>query len=235
MSARIHRRRGVLPRRARAVLMLLGLLACAPEPEPAPAPTASPSAAAFPESRGGRELIGTTAQPFSPDLRWFSQPAGQPIESLEDLRGKVVLVRFWTDECPFCEASAPGLMRLHERFADDGLVVIGVFHPKPRGERVDLEALTRRAAQLDLEIPIAIDRHWSTLDSWWLRRGEGARRATSTSFLIDAEGRVRWIHPGPEFHPEGPPDHDQCRRDFADAQRAVELLLAERDASPAPT
>lgn len=218
----------------------LVLTACTPEPEPprtrtAPrvAPAAAPTSTvtSFPASRGGQELIGSRAQPFSPDLRWLSQP----IESLESLRGKVVLVRFWTDECPFCEASAPGLMRLHERYADEGLVVIGVFHPKPRGEPIDMQALTSRAAQLELEVPIAIDRHWSTLDSWWLRRGEGARRATSTSFLIDAEGRVRWIHPGPEFHPDGPGDHDQCRQDFADAQRAVELLLAERDASALPT
>jgi len=187
------------------------------------------NAAEFPVSRGGQELVGSRAQPLSPDLRWLSHP----IESLESLRGEVVLVRFWTDACPFCEASAPGLMRLHERYADEGLVVIGVFHPKPRGELIDIDALTRRAAELGLSIPIAIDRHWSTLDSWWLRRGQGPRRATSTSFLIDAEGRVRWIHPGPEFHPDGPADHDLCRRDFADAERAVELLLAER-ARPRP-
>ena len=213
-------------------LVLLG--SCGPEAETktraSTSTSASTDAASFPASRGGQELLGSRVAPLSPDLRWLSQP----IESLESLRGKVVLVRFWTDQCPFCEASAPGLMRLHERYADEGLVVIGVFHPKPRGERIDMDALTRRAAQLELDIPIAIDRHWSTLDSWWLRSGEGARRATSTSFLLDAQGRVRWIHPGPEFHPEGPPDHDQCRQDFADAQRAVELLLAERDAAPRP-
>ena len=225
---------------AQGVRALLGsslflFAACTPVPEAAPAeaaPAAAPASAAavsageaeFPSSRGGQELVGTLAQPFSPDLRWLNQP----IESLEALRGKVVLVRFWTDECPFCEASAPGLMRLHERYADEGLVVIGVFHPKPRGEQIDMEALTSRAAQLELGVPIAIDRHWSTLDNWWLRRGQGGRRATSTSFLIDAEGRVRWVHPGPEFHPDGPADHDQCRQDFADAERAVQQLLAER-------
>lgn len=194
-----------------------------PEAREAEAREAEPSEESFPASRGGQELVGTLAQPFSPDLRWLNQG----IESLEALRGKVVLIRFWTDECPFCEASAPGLIQLHERYADAGLVVIGVFHPKPRGELIDMDALSARAAQLELSFPVAIDRHWSTLDTWWLRSGEGARRATSTSFLIDAEGRIRWIHPGPEFHPEGPADHEQCRQDFAHAQRAIEMLLAE--------
>ena len=209
------------------------LVACGPtkdevqrgqSPAPAGRQTAESGPEQVPLSRGGRELVGTLARPFSPDLSWLHQP----LESLEALRGKVVLVRFWTDACPFCEASAPGLTRLHERYADEGLVVIGVFHPKPRGELIDIDALTRRAAQLELSFPIAIDRHWSTLDDWWLRSGESQRTATSTSFLIDAEGRVRWVHPGPEFHPDGPADHAQCREDFEHAQHAIELLLAER-------
>ena len=75
---------------------------------------------------------------------------------------------------------------------------------------------------------IASDDNWETLDRWWLNNGERGRAATSVSFLLDAEGTVRWIHPGPEFHPDGPADHEQCREDFGDAVQAIEKLLAER-------
>lgn len=192
-----------------------------PELEPEPA-----SVESFPGSRAGGELVGTLAQPFSDDLTWLSQP----VASLEALRGQVVLVRFWTNTCPFCEASAPGLEQLHERYASEGLTVIGVYHPKPRGQEIAREALVERVAQLGMGFPIAIDSDWSMLERWWLRSGSEGRAATSVSFLIDAAGRIRWIHPGPEFHPDGPEDHEQCREDFEDARRAIEQLLAEREA-----
>lgn len=179
--------------------------------------------AAFPISREGAHLVGTPAPPFASDLEWLNT---EPL-TVENLRGKVVLVRFWTDTCPFCEASAPGLSRLHERYGSEGLVVVGMFHPKPRGSLRDMGAIAARAETLGMDFPIASDNHWDTLERWWLSTGEHA--ATSVSFLIDGQGTIRWIHPGPEFHPEGPPDHERCRRDYADAVRAIESLLAERD------
>ncbi len=175
-------------------------------------------------SRGGQELIGTAAPPFAEDLRWIH---GEPTD-LEALRGKVVLVRFWTDTCPFCQASAPALSQLHEAYGDQGLVVIGMHHPKPRGSEAELEGIRARAAELGMEFSIASDEHWDTLERWWLDAGEGRRKATSVSFLIDAQGTIRWIHPGPEFHPDGPADHEQCREDYADAVATIEALLRER-------
>ena len=181
------------------------------------------SASDVPASRGGGDLVGTPALPFAPDLTWLNSP---PLR-VEELRGKVVLVRFWTDTCPFCEASAPGLSRLHERYGPEGLVVVGMFHPKPRGSARNLDAIESRAKTLGMHFPIASDSRWDTLERWWLASGD--RAATSVSFLIDASGVIRWIHPGPEFHPDGPADHQQCRDDYNDAVRAIETLLAERD------
>lgn len=184
-------------------------------------------AATFPRSRGGEELVGTHAMPLASDLQWLG---GDPL-TLDELRGKVLLVRFWTDTCPFCEASAPGLTRLHERYGPEGLVVLGLFHPKPRGAVRDMEAVHARARELGMTFPIANDARWDTLERWWLSSGFGDRAATSVSFLIDARGVIRWIHPGPEFHPDGPQDHEQCRSDYKDAVRAIELLLAESKAA----
>ena len=162
-------------------------------------------------------------------MKWLS---GEAL-TLEDLRGKVVLVRFWTDTCPFCQASAPGLAKLHERYGPEGLVVIGLFHPKPRGSVREMEAVRTRARELGMTFPIASDTRWDTLERWWLSSGKGDRAATSASLLLDAEGIIRWVHPGPELHPDGPcvVDANPCRQDYADAVAAIEALLAERGPS----
>jgi peroxiredoxin len=170
--------------------------------------------------------VGTPALAFADDLDWIQGES----RSLAELRGRVVLVRFWTDTCPFCAASAPALEALHDRFSDRGLSVIGLFHPKPRGSVTDLAAIRARAEALGMTFSIASDARWETLERWWLKSGSpGAseRDATSVSFLIDRRGVIRWVHPGPEFHPDGPEDHQQCRDDFADAERAIALLLDE--------
>lgn len=210
-------------RRVASAALVSCLVGCPNEPTEATSTSAKPHAAGVPDSRAGQELVGSPALPFSSSLAWLNS---EPL-SLDQLRGKIVLVRFWTDTCPFCEASAPGLTELHERFGARGLVVVGLFHPKPRGSVRDTESVKARARELDMGFPIATDAHWDTLERWWLSTGD--RAATSVSFLIDAEGTVRWIHPGPEFHPGGPPDHEQCRHDYEDAVAAIEALLAERD------
>ena len=73
----------------------------------------------------GNDRIGVAAPPFQFDGWLNSEPL-----SLQDLRGRVVLVRWWTDTCPFCASSAPALRQLHEQYSAKGLTVIGVFHPK---------------------------------------------------------------------------------------------------------
>ena len=62
--------------------------------------------------------------------------------TLSELRGKVVLVRFFTDaDCPHCLATAPSLNEFHRAFAARGLVVIGMYTPKPEPRRVSPEAV----------------------------------------------------------------------------------------------
>ncbi|MCA9718790.1 MAG: TlpA family protein disulfide reductase [Myxococcales bacterium] len=207
-------------------LFVLALAACGAETGEAPPADAATDEASgeLPASRAGGELVGVAAQPFARDLQWIN---GEP-RTLESLRGRVVFVRFWTDTCPYCQASAPGIQQLHERYGGEGLVVLGLYHPKPRGAEVDVDAVQRRARELGMEFSIASDPRWDTLDRWWLRAGAAQRRATSVSFILDRAGVVRWIHPGPELHPGGPPDHEQCRADFADAERVIQALLAEQ-------
>src|SRR5438105_5046912 len=78
---------------------------------------------------------------------------------------------------------------------------------------------SRVAAEYGFTFPVGLDEHWRTIDSWWLDSGE--RAATSATLLVDRRGIIRWVHPGPEYHPGGPADHERCRSDFADLRAAA--------------
>jgi peroxiredoxin len=140
------------------------------------------------------------------------------------LRGKVVLLRWWTDGCPFCEATAPALRKLNSTFQSKGLEVIGVYHPKP-AKKGDLQKVRQAVLEKQFSFPVAVDWDWSALRRWWLFQD---RRFTSVSFLVDRQGRIRYIQPGGEYHEGeqgGMPTHASCQRDFAVIRKTVEQLL----------
>lgn len=157
----------------------------------------------------GEELIGTAA-PGWDAVEWVNS---KPL-ALEQLRGKVVLVRWWTGpECPYCAASAPNLNALHDAYQGKGVVVIGFYHhksPTPLTRR-HVEQLLRRYR---FRFPVAIDPEWRTLKRWWLDGHE--HRWTSVSFLVDQEGSIRYIHPGGSYTDE----------DVATLTSLIEGLLA---------
>jgi peroxiredoxin len=145
----------------------------------------------------GEELLGQPASEWEV-THWIHSP---PLR-LADLRGKVVLVRWWTaPDCPFCSASAPTLNDLDRRFRDRGLVVVGFYHHKDDAP-LDPAAVERYAKRFGFRFPLAIDADWKTLRRWWLDSGD--REWTSVSFLIDARGIVRSIHPGGQYAPGEP-------------------------------
>lgn len=141
-----------------------------------------------------------------------------------EIAGHVTLVRWWTDACPFCETSLPALESLRTRYAARGLAAVAVFHPKPPHAVSDAEVLAA-AERLGWHGNVRVDEDWSVLDRNW--RAGHERAATSVTFLLDAHGVVRWVHPGPELHPSGDPAHAACAADFARLERALSALLDE--------
>jgi peroxiredoxin len=137
----------------------------------------------------GSELIGTPAPEFK-NLDWVK--GTEPL-TIQKLKGKVVLIRFWLGDCQFCEGSAQALNSLYGKYHDRGLTVIGIHHPKSPDAKKE-EFVVRNVRKLGFEFPIAIDNSWSTIDRYWL--GKRKRSYTSASFLVDRYGLVRWIHPG---------------------------------------
>src|SRR5687768_7094242 len=100
-------------------ILSVALVALAP-PLPAGAPVDDPDS--------GAEMIGQPA-PGWRVTRWVRGTE----RSLQDMRGKVVLIRWWTDGCRFCRSTLPEIERLRRQHPKD-LVVLGVYHPKPPRE-----------------------------------------------------------------------------------------------------
>ena len=159
-----------------------------------------------------QQLIGTKADEWTVS-DWINS---NPLQ-LSDLRGKVVLVRWWTGPgCPFCAASADALNEWHAEYQKDGLVVIGFYHHKSRSplKTQFVEDLVRK---LGFKFPVAIDRDWTTLKQWWLARVPEAK-FTSISFLIDDKGRVQYIHAGGQYV-KGDQDYSKLKFEIENALR----------------
>lgn len=180
-----------------------------------PAPTASTSAAApksdsssnqpaassvtsSAESQADDSLTGVLDEPAKPWTvsQWFNS---SPL-TLDGLRGKVVLVRWFTDpSCPFCTGTAPTLRALDEKYRAKGLAVIGMYHHKTDAP-LDPENVDGWIKQYGYKFPVAIDKDWSTLNRWWLD-GHPQRGWTSVSFLLDKTGVIRRVHLGGKIAP----------------------------------
>jgi hypothetical protein len=163
----------------------------------------------------GAELIGRDVRALLP-TRFVGADAGYT--------GQATLVRWWTDNCPFCERSLPAVEGLRTRHAPRGLRTVAIYHPKPP-RAVDDAFVKSAAERLGYHGAIAVDERWDALNRIWLETG--SREATSVSFLLDATGRIRWVHPGPDLHPSGDPAFAGPNADYARMDAAIAKLLAE--------
>jgi thiol-disulfide isomerase/thioredoxin len=173
----------------------------------------------------GNDRIGMAAPAFEFDGWLNSKPL-----TVEDLRGSVVLIRWWTDTCPLCASTSPTLREFHQQYAAKGLKVIGVFHPKfGRDKPIDVERVRQAVVSRQYLFPVAIDWNWRTLNEWWLNsRPEGVRAPTSVTFILDRKGVVRFVHPGMEYHDGAPSEeHAACENDFHVIRATIERLLSE--------
>lgn len=167
----------------------------------------------------GKELIGTPAPQWQ-GLTWINSPA----LTVADLRGKVILVRFWSTECSMCANTAPALNLLHTLYGRDGLAIVGIHHPKSPAGR-NIFHVRETARRLGFKFPIAQDAKWTTVKMFWLH-GKN-RTYTSAAFLIDRRGKIRWLHGGGEFHQSPDKKHAQCNAAYSSLEKTIRELLAE--------
>ena len=147
------------------------------------------------------------APDFTGNQRWFNTGGGRPL-SLAGLKGRVVLVDFWTYTCINCIRTFPALKKLDGAYRDAGLTIVGVHTPEFAFER-KASNVASAIEQNELRYPVAQDNDYATWNAW-------GNQYWPAKYLIDAEGRVRYTHFG-----EG---------GYAETEAAVRALLAESGA-----
>ena len=169
----------------------------------------------------------STAQPapeFPAGLDWLN--VARPL-SLAELRGKVVLLDFWTYGCVNCMHVIPDLKRLEEQYPDE-FVVIGVHSAKFENE-AETENIRSVIARYDLEHPVVNDRDFVVWRTWGVQ-------AWPTLVLIDPDGNIVGGHSGEGIYPIFQPVIDSLVEEFDRRGRIDRTpldLVLEKDALPA--
>ena len=169
---------------------------------------------------------GEIAAPEIPNgLEWFN--VERPLSLLSDLRGKIVILDFWTQGCINCLHVIPDLHRLENEYPNS-LVVIGVHWAKFDHERTN-RAVDQAVRRLEVQHPVVND------DFEYLRRAYRVR-AWPTLVLIDPLGRVVGSHAGEGIYPLFQPVIDRMSREYGTAGlidvRPLEVIAKEEPSTP---
>lgn len=128
------------------------------------------------------------AQGAMPSLAGAVQWINSPALTNESLKGKVVLVDFWTFDCINCKHTLPYVKDWAKKYQKDGLVVIGVHTPEYGFERI-IDNVKDKVKEYGITYPVAIDNNyaiWRNFDNqYW-----------PAHYIIDAKGQVRYSHFG---------------------------------------
>lgn len=138
-----------------------------------------------------RQTMGgiLNVQPYkAPEFKGIESWINSQPLTMQQLRGKVVLVDFWTYSCINCIRTQPYLKQWHERYKDHGLVIVGVHAPEFSFERLRPN-VEQAAKEAGLTYPIALDNTFQTWKAY-------DNRYWPASYLVDREGNVRRTHFG---------------------------------------
>lgn len=127
---------------------------------------------------------GTPAPEIIPGGAWFNS---DPL-TLADLKGKVVLIDFWTYSCINCQRTFPYLRTWWEKYEDDGLVIIGVHSPEFEFEK-NPDNVQQAIEDFDLRYPIVQDNEFATWRAY-------NNRFWPAKYIIDKNGNIRYTHFG---------------------------------------
>lgn len=151
---------------------------------------------------GGGEEVKAPVAPEIGDGTWINS---DPL-TLKSLRGRVVIIDFWTFGCYNCRNTLPAVKSWDARYRDKGLTIIGVHTPELDVER-NIDVVRREIAKLDIRYPVVTDNDNATWNAYKVE-------AWPTWFVIDKQGRVRWMHVG-----EGA---------YQETEELIKKLLAEK-------
>jgi cytochrome c biogenesis protein CcdA/thiol-disulfide isomerase/thioredoxin len=144
------------------------------------------------------------APEFTETEDWFNTPGDRPL-TLASLRGRVVLIDFWTYTCINCIRTLPYLKAWDAAYRKDGLTIVGVESPEFAFEK-EASNVEDAIGQFGLRYPVVQDNNLGTWDAY-------GNEAWPADYLIDAHGQVRY-----EAFGEG---------DYEQTETAIRALLAE--------
>ena len=154
---------------------------------------------------GGHRSSALPIEGMLPSLNgavlWLNSPPLTP----EALRGKVVLIDFWTYSCINCLRALPYVRAWAEKYRNEGLVVIGVHAPEFAFEK-NLDNVRRATRELKVDYPVAVDNNYAIWRAF-------QNQYWPAHYFIDAKGRIRHHHFG-----EG---------EYAQSEAVIQQLLAE--------
>lgn len=160
--------------------------------------------AAVPNDAGGDGVRDAKDAPQAPEFAAGTWINSEPLK-LADLRGRVVVVDFWTFACDNCRNTLPALKRFNDAYAAQGLTLVGVHAPELYFER-EIANVRREVSSLGIHYAVVTDNNYTTWSAYKVE-------AWPTIFILDKRGRVRYKHVG-----EG---------DYDGQERAIKTLLAE--------
>jgi thiol-disulfide isomerase/thioredoxin len=134
-------------------------------------------------------------------VAWVNSPPLTP----QELKGKVVVVDFWTYSCINCLRAIPYVRAWAEKYKDEGLVVIGVHTPEFAFEK-NIDNVKKAVADLRIRFPVAIDNNYAIWQAF-------SNNYWPADYFIDAQGRRR--------------DHAFGEGDYAASEHVIQQLLAE--------
>ena len=149
----------------------------------------------------------------APEFKGITSYINSNETKLSDLKGKVVLVDFWTYSCINCIRTLPYLVDWNEKYFDKGLVIVGIHAPEFEFEK-NIDNVKQAVTRFGIKYPVLLDNDHGTWDafqnSYWPRK-----------YLVDSEGFIRYDHIG-----EG---------GYVETEKAIRDLLAERSSQQAIT
>ena len=220
----------VLPRTARSLLALGAAAAIAAfaaacgdsGAEPTPdAPIAAPESAGpvLPATPSGR--VGGARGDAAPEFAGIGEWINSDPFTMDDLLGQVVLIDFWTYTCINCIRTIPYLQDWHEKYADRGLVIVGVHTPEFEFEKVT-ENVIASTEELGIGWAVAQDNDFRTWRAY-------NNRYWPAKYLIDSDGVVRYTHFGEGSYNE---TEESIRGLLAEAGYDVSGIAANPDPGP---
>jgi thiol-disulfide isomerase/thioredoxin len=132
-------------------------------------------------------LIGAANAPAAPGFAAGTWINSDPL-TLEKLRGRTVLIEFWTFGCYNCRNTLPAVKEWDAKYRDRGLTIVGVHTPETYSE-YNLDNVRREIPSLEIKYPVLTDNDYKTWKAYNVE-------AWPTIFVVDKQGRIRWVHMG---------------------------------------